>query len=590
MNPKPFNNLIKKGILPLVACSLLTGFVVWWYLFLNRYLCLFHREQSQMFLFSWEYFQQYLEQPGGMTAYAASFLTQLFYYPMVGAVIYLLIFGGCYKIFKLTLDMFSLFKSSFTAAFIPGLLYLPASINLQFDIADELAVMVALSGFILLTRIIRGKFKYLFIPLTVSGCYILVGGNVVLSLLLFVFYLFFKQQKGYWAQMPTVILSLFIPFAIWYFFYLTSFNDACLALTPFRYPDARWADFRVIAWLSVIIIPVAGMLLKNVKADRKWMISYNVALCIILLLVVLKQYGPSTGNIVRMGYDAENDNWESIINTSKETPIGPLNCLYTNLALQKTGQLAEKMFCYDQIGLPGLILDMQDNFSCQAKSEVFHQLGLINEAQHYAYESMIGYASVKEPNVRNLKRLLECAVIRKDSALSEKYGKILDKTLFYKNYIREQGIKYPPSIAMKDILIRDTPVVLASALEDNPKNQAVFEYLMACYLLEREYEKAKNCYDRYFPNFSYPRIPVHYAEFLMLYKRLNKLDDSFYDRYPISRDVRERFEMMDILVSSKMDKQIQKALEDGYKDTYWFYVRFPLVGIQTTKKDEKNIY
>lgn len=576
--------------MPLVACFLLSGFVVWWYLFLNRHLCLFYREQSQMFLFSPEYFRQYLEQPGGITAYAASFLTQFFYYPAVGAGIYLLIFLGLYRIFKLVLNEFSLFGRSFIAALIPGMLFLPASINLQFDIADELAIIFALSGFILLTKMIRNRFYDVFVPLAISVFYILVGGNVALILILFIFYLFVKQQKDAWKQIPAAILSLSIPVALWYVFYLTSFKDACTSLTPFRYPDANWTDCRMIAWLSMVVMPVAGMLFKNVKAGRKWTLSYNIGLSLILPVMVLKLYSPDTGNIVKMGYDAENDNWERMIHTGKETSVGPLNCFYTNLALQKTGQLAEKMFCYDQIGTPGLILDMQDNFSCQAKSELFYRLGLVNEAQRYAYESMIGYASVKEPNIRNLKRLLECAVIRKDSALSAKYEKMLDKTLFYKDYAKRRIVKYPPAIAMKDIFIRDMSVALASILEDNPGNQAVFEYLMAYYLLEREYEKAKSCYDRYFSNFSYPRIPVHYAEFLMLYKRINKLDDSFYALYPVSRDIRERFEMMDILVSSEMDRQIQKALEDGYRDTYWFYVRFPLVSVQTIKQDEKNIY
>jgi len=130
---------------------------------------------------------------------------------------------------------------------------------------------------------------------------------------------------------------------------------------------------------------------------------------------------------------------------------------------------------------------------------------------------------------------------------------------------------------MNDVFIRDIPVVLEAILENNGDNQTVFEYLMAYYLLERDYEQAKNCYDRYFSNFSYPHIPVHYAEFLALYKLLNDLDDSFYKQYPVPIDVRERFEMMDILVSAQMSKQIRKALEDGFKDTYWFYVRFPLV-------------
>jgi hypothetical protein len=293
-----------------------------------------------------------------------------------------------------------------------------------------------------------------------------------------------------------------------------------------------------------------------------------------------------------MGFEAENHLWNNIIDAHHKSNIAPLNCFYTNLALQKTGQMAEKMFHYEQIGISGLFLDLEDYFSCFAKSELFYQLGLINAAQQNSYESMIGYSSIKEPNIRNMKRLLSCAMIRQDEALTAKYGKILNQTLFYRNYPQKLNIisNDQSAITMKNLLISNMPILLETILEYHPENQMIFEYLMAYYLLERNFEQAKNCFDRYFSIFPYLKIPSHYAEFLVLYKHLNNLDDSFYKRYPVSIDIRERFEMMDILVSAKMNKQIQKTLNDGFKDTYWFYVRFPLVLVNTTQKDEKNIY
>ena len=589
MNHNLFNRKLIRGITPIVACVLLSGFVVWWYLYLNRFLCLYYREQSQMFLFSWDYFLQYLGQPGGLTAYIASFLTQFFCFPVVGTFIYLLIFLGLYKMFRLVMDKFSLFENSFIVAFIPALLFLPASIHFQFDIAGELAVIFALSGFLLLTMFLRSRFYYLLIPLAISVFYVFVGGNVLLILILFALYSFYKQQKEYCKHLLTIVMSLLIPVTLWRLFYLISFNDACFALTPFRYQDTQWSDFRVIAWLSVAVVPIIGMLLKNVKAGRKWILSYNIGFGLIVLIMILKVHNPNTGNIVKMGYDAGNGNWENILALSKKATVSPFNCFYTNLALQKTGQLSEKMFHYDQIGASGLIIDMEDNFSCQAKSELFYRLGLINFAQYYTFESMIGYTTVKEPNIRNLKRLMECAVMKQDRKLAMKYEKILDKTLFYRNEAIKQDA-CPIPVKMKNMLTRDIPAILASIMDDNPKNQAVFEYLMAYYMLERDFGKAKNCFDRYFSNLSYPNIPTHYAELLLLYKRLNQLDDHFYEQYPISRNIRERFDMMDVLVSSQMNKKIKKTLEDGFMDTYWFYVRFPLVNIKTTPKDEKNIY
>jgi hypothetical protein len=166
---------------------------------------------------------------------------------------------------------------------------------------------------------------------------------------------------------------------------------------------------------------------------------------------------------------------------------------------------------------------------------------------------------------------------------------MLSRSLFYKNYAKTRK-DYPAALQMKDNLIHSIPDVLETLLEDNSTHQMVFEYLMAWYLLERDFEQAKKCFDRYFYSFSYAQIPTHYAEFLLLYKRLNNLDDSFYKQYPISKELRERFEIMDTLVQAKLDNTIQKTLEDGFKHTYWFYVKFPLVQTQKSQKDEKYIY
>ncbi|MCL1821997.1 MAG: DUF6057 family protein, partial [Prolixibacteraceae bacterium] len=311
---------------------------------------------------------------------------------------------------------------------------------------------------------------------------------------------------------------------------------------------------------------------------------------IFILTIVALKNDPILERNIKMGFDAENGRWQAVIEAHRKIPLSPLNCFYTNMALLKTGQMPEKMFYYDQIGTSGLFLTQEDNFSCYAQSELFWQLGLINEAQHYAYESMIGYSSEQEPNIRNMKRLLNCAMVRQDSALTAKYGKILDKTLFYRNYARKnENQKYPEAIVMKDMLIRNISDVLAAILESDSGNRVIFEYLMAWHMLELDYQKAKNCFDRYYSNFSYPHIPTHYAEFLALYKRLNNLDDDFYEQYPVSRYIRERFDMMDILISTEIDEQIQKALENGFKNTYWFYVRFPLIGVSEKQEYKSKI-
>jgi hypothetical protein len=585
-------NIVNIYLKQSIIVFILSCFVFFWYLFLNKYLCIFYQEQTQMFRFSSEYLMQYIQRPGGIAAYLASFLVQFFYYPFAGACVYLFIFLLFYGVFRRVLDKFSVFGKSGSIAYIPGLLFLAASADLRFDIVTGPAAIIALAGFPLLVRVIRNRYYYLLVPVTIVVLYILTGGNFLLCIFFLLLYYFIKRPENYLRYVSVIALSAFIPLLFRRFLYMIPVEDVYTVTTYFYHHPFRLTDFRTISRLSVFIIPLAGMLFRKTAFNSKYVFIFDISLCITFLIVILKQYSPNSENIIRMGYDVENQQWDRVLETSGKMNVGPFNCFYTNLALQRTGQMADRMFHYEQIGTSGLILELEDNLSCRAKSDFFYQLGLINEAQRYAYESMVGYSSYKEPDIRNIKRLLDCSIIRKDTRLSEKYENILGKTLFYENYIveRKPELMHYCAVEMGNIFAQDLPTILTSILESNPAHQFAFEYLMAYYLLERDYENAKKCFDSYFYHFSYSGIPVHYSEFLVLYRRLKGLDENFYKQYPVSVDIREHFDMIDVLISTEIDEQIRKILEERYKNTYWFYVRFPLVDIRKVSKDEKNIY
>lgn len=589
------NGTKKQIIIALTVANLLfAGFVMYWYFFLNRYQILFYQEHAQMFQFSGTYFLQYLNQPAGLTRYFASFLTQFFYYPLIGACIYTLIFFALWRIYKLVLKEFGLFKNSFLIQALPGLLFLPANANLQIDIANELALVVALAGFIVLIKSAGHKFYYLWIPLVISILYILAAGNILPVFALFLLYLLMNKHKKRLFHFLAIILSAAIPLLFWRFVYIIPLSEVYYILTPFYSQHAAHHDFGTFSWLSVFLIPVVAAPFRTLKpAGFKFMLYANICLTAIILCLIVKNYNRKSENVIKTVYYADNERWDDILDLSKKSPPNLFCCFYTNLALQKTGRLPGEMFKYDQIGSQALMLDLEDNFTCYLMSGLFYHTGLINDAQHCAYESMSGYSDNKENNIGNITRLLACAIIKKDSCLVSKYQNLTDKTLFYKNYRQnhEQELLAKPVIDAGNTFYKNSHDFLTSVLKDNPRNKAVFEYLMACLLLELDYENVKKCYDTYFSAFDYPAIPVHYAEFLVLYKHVNNLGDDFYEKYPVPVNIRERFEMMDLLVSAKMDEQIQKVLEERFKDTYWFYVRFPLVtNNQKTQKNEQNIY
>jgi hypothetical protein len=247
------------------------------------------------------------------------------------------------------------------------------------------------------------------------------------------------------------------------------------------------------------------------------------------------------------------------------------------------------MFHYSQIGISGLMTDLQDYTYCYVASELFYRLGLPNEVRRCCYESMVGKNYYKEYDVRNIKRLFECALAASDNALAEKYRYLLNKTLFYKTRLHNGNEHNIPVTAADDALIEGKMDGIKAILQANPFHRPAFEYLMAYYMLERDYGNAKKCFDTYYAGLEYPSLPVHYAELLVLYKYLNKLDDSFYNEYPVSNNVRERFDMMEVLIPHvSNDEKIRHTIERQYKNTYWFYVAFPLVDISHINKDEKK--
>jgi hypothetical protein len=572
-------NLLKKKLLPLIYLC----FVMYWYLFANKYQTLFFQEQAQLFQFSGTYFLQYLSLPAGITGYAASFLIQFFRYPVVGACIYFAVFWALYRTFQSVLRKFSLFENSQFIPALPSLLFLPVSALIQFDLAWQLSIIPALAGFTVLTAVAGKKFYYLYIPALIALLYLFAGSNIIITTSLFVFYSLTCRKKKWNPCLLSVVMTLLVPLFFLHFVYLTSFREACFRYTPLheRAPDDL-SVFHAASWLSVLLIPVAGMMFRKIRiwAGGYKQLFMDACLFVFVSGIILKHHNPDRENFYKMIHYAENGQWEKIIDTSLKIPANPLSCFYVNMALQKKGELGDKMFHYDQIGIPGLFLDSEEIIPCYLMSELHYHMGIFNESRRYAFESMVCFSNIKEMNLLNMKRLVSCVIRQKDARLVAKYGGILAKTLFYKDYIHKQN----DSVQEEQLSETGNAVnvfgksLLISVLENNPRHKMAFEYLMAYYMLEGDYESAKNCFDTWYSHFNYTHIPTHYAELLVLYNYINgDPEDDFFEKYPVPAGMHEKFERMNLLLAAKRDSDIINMIENQFKHTYWYYIQFPMI-------------
>jgi tetratricopeptide (TPR) repeat protein len=579
----------KNGLLSLfgIIGVLLTGFSFCWYFFLNRYTVLL-QEQSQMFLFTPSYLFQYLHRPGGVSIWTGAFLTQFFIYPLAGACIYSLVFLIFGLEYRKTLTRFAISRQLLPAAYIPALLILPAVSSVQFDIGSEIAIILALLFFRILTFAAKQRYAPAIIFVTVILSHIITGGNATLTLVLFLIFSLQHSPKNRFPQIASAIAAwLLSPFLFRHIIYPVSIDQAFSLYTPFDRLHDGISIFRDIAWLSVAALPIAGLTATKIVRNKTATTAAGITAIAATLVSITAARRPDTERIMEMVYQSAKNNWPKVLSIAKTTATGPFQCFYLNLALQQTGNLPDSMFHYSQIGVSGLFLDLQDYLYCYAAGDLFVRLGLLNEIQRCSYESMVSRNYYREYDVRNIKRLFECAVAANDSILADKYRSLLNKTLFYRNIPSSHSI---PVTAAADVLIEQPSSALEAILRQNPRHRPAFEYLMAYYMLEREYDKAKKCFDACYAGLGYRSLPVHYAEFLMLYKQINRLDDSFYGTYPIPLSVRERFDMIDVLLpNAHADPAVRLTIERQFKDTYWFYVAFPLVDISHTNRNEKKI-
>jgi hypothetical protein len=546
------------------------------------------QEQAQMFLYTHSYLLHYLHQPGGITVWAGAFLTQFFIYPLAGACIYSLVFFALCSEYRKTLVRLSVFEKSRSVPYIPALLFLPVIAGVQFDIGTELHVLAALAFFRLLTAVA----KYRYAPAMIFGivilCYIFIAGNVILTAVLFFIFCLRHRPKNYLLQMATALATcLPAPLAFSYMIYPVSLDHAYCLYTPLDRLHAGASVFRNVSWLSIIVLPLAGLTAGKINAGRKTVCIADAAVIAALLSFVIITRRPVMERIMETAYKSEKGKWAEVLSISKKTGTGPLQCFYLNLALQQAGSLPDSMFHYRQTGVSGLLPDLQDYFYCYAAGELYCRLGLLNEIRRCSYESMISRNYYREYDVRNVKRLFECAVAANDSVLAEKYRYLLNRTLFHRNALPSGNI----SASFADnVLPENKADALESILRKNPLHRPAFEYLMAYFMLERDCDRAKECFDAYYAGLKYPSLPVHYAELLVLYKHVNKLDDGFFNTYRIPDAVRERFDMIDVLLPHvSTDEKIYQTVERQFKDTYWFYVLFPLVDISYTNDNDKKI-
>ncbi|MDZ7261587.1 MAG: DUF6057 family protein [candidate division KSB1 bacterium] len=595
------HTLVRTGIFFLL-------FYLYLWLWINP--ALYYQRQEPVFLLDSRFFREFLSYPGGLVEYVAAFLSQFYYYPWVGALIITLIAWLICLATQRFIKSVSGVHQVQVLHLVPAIFLLILHNQYKHPLATSLGLLLSLVFLNLYVRIAPGHaglrlVVYLFLSVIL---YYTTAGPFLLFALLCGLYEIFSAGRlllGLFYGLTAVV----IPYLAATYIFLVSLNQAYFHLLSFEInyrpqltPHALYLFFP----LTVLVIAIYRRFgfKQEPEGKTKWLFSFlkkedfltskpkfilqTLALFIVAGVAAFLSFDRNTNTILQVDYYARREMWQQVLQLAKRrgTELVPV-AYQTNRALYHTGRLPYEMFSFPQKrGAAGLLLTRGFALSAPLEtSDLFFELGHVNEAQHWAHEAL----STRGETPWNLQRLALINILKGDHQAAQSFLDVLSKTLFhrawaqhYRRYLTndsllaaDKQLQHIRSLMINSDFIASTdyPVAdLVSLLKRNKQNKMAFEYMMAFYLLTHRLGNFVNNIGR-LNDFNYPVIPRHYEEALLLYIMMTGRRDL---NIRISTDTMERFKDFNQILArhGEDEKAAREELWKTHGNSYWFYIRF----------------
>jgi len=504
-----------------------------------------YQEQYQLFLFTPSYFTERISVPGGLADYVAEFITQFYYVYALGTILLALVFFCLQRLTWVLMRRNGVSPSWYLLSFIPtmALWALMGNENVLLSFAIALLGMEELMlHYIIVRDHSRGWIApavYLLIAIPVG--YWLVGPVVIgLSLILMSdsqiqSNVSATNIKSAQAQSPaeekvhrkplvttlgwTLLSVLYFVAIVWLCgrFLQYPYYKLFGGINYFRYPGV----IPVMQWVVVALfalLPLVASYLPRLEGKKAMRAKIAQLVVIVLAAVPLLRFSfdRATYELIDYDYLVRTHQWQRIIEKAgKHQASSPMSVSCVNLALAMQGQLCDRLFEFYQNGAEGLFPTFtRDMTSPLPTAEVFYQLGMVNDAERYTFEAQEAIPNYRKSG-RLTRRIAQCEIVNGNYAVAAKYLRMLEHSLFYRQWAKSQerflyndaAVKADPEYGrLRDIRIKrhdylfsdqEMDQMLGLLLVDNKKydNRMAYEYLIAYELLQRDLGR----FMRYYP-------------------------------------------------------------------------------------------
>ncbi|MCD7938326.1 MAG: DUF6057 family protein [Tannerellaceae bacterium] len=571
--------------------------IIWGVLFLFLQYTLkyhfYHIEQNQLFLFSSSYLKERFLSIGGFSYILSDFLLQFFIYPYVGAFIIATLLTGIGIQMSLIIHRIIPGSPLVILSSIPPVSLVFIHFNFNYFAQGTIAYNLMLTAFYFYLLFKRPVWKVIYSLFTVALLFWLGGSVSILFASVVLLYGIVKNGLRSYEAIPGFLFAFFLSYAAVRFNIIGEYRFAFLPDMYYHHfikPDT-WAIY--LSWICFpCIILCAGLLSKTQRFTGKKRIG-TIGL---LTLFVLGFFWYGTNQFrdqhwvkyKEMEYYARTGEWDKIIEMSSGKIENYLYACYLNMALSQKGELAGKMFSFEQMGPNGLLIPWnQTHIISMLLSDLYYTMCHTGASMRMAFE-----ANVCSPggNIgRMYQRLVETNLIYGEYPVAEKYIRLLEKTFYYKEWAHshrcflynDTAVENDPelglrrrSLGKKDLLfptsgMYDEWVHIAMS---NPENPLLFEYLGALILLNKDLDSFRQMIDAYYKTATSPVLPVSFQEaILVIYER----EPDVWEEKGVSQAVVKQYqEYKKIILANNNKRNLSDIVKNQYGHTYWYYLMF----------------
>ena len=539
------------------------------------------------FIYGAPFFHTLLSKPFGLMQYVGAWLTQLFYYPALGAGVLVAIW---FLVFLVGAKAFRLRGNASALMLLPIACLLTSIIDLGYWVyifsirgywfSQSLGYLAML---LLLWAARSTPRKWHLVWYLLGFCfYPLLGWFALLFVLCLVL-----AEKPSWRELIGLVVLVFTA-VIWRALLYSNQNpdDVMMAgfprfVTPVDSSERLSIPFWGLGVVSVLIALYGWFMAKRKETPTKlmWFVPVLSAVVGIVFTCSLMFHNKNYIDEMRMIRHAEADNWQEVLHMAEanKQPTQTMAMLM-NIALMNEGGLLDRSF---KLGTPGADVYNPDSLHIGllniASPLVYYNYGKMNYAIRLCYENAV--ATGFSPFY--MKMVSRCARATGEEKLAERYNTLLHHNMFY-------GDWQPTPITKTVSELQKSFTDEINGVENNSERFIIYSFSHSADTVSKVASEQALFYSmircdsgrfwaslrKYVKMNPDAKFPLHAQEAYIMY--MDKSPEEKPIMLPVEQAVYDRYkkfwETLEILIKSGLKQDdIGARMHGEWGDTYWYY-------------------